>query len=70
MSVRIGVMEKVLKQPRESVFAAAADLGLDGIEIEVLADPAGLRAIIPSDKAINAIASPLNPAAAFAGNLA
>lgn len=43
MNVRIGVMEGVLKQPRESVFAAAASLGFDGVEIEVLSDPEAIR---------------------------
>src|SRR4051794_29983851 len=37
-------MEKVLRQPRESVFALASSLGLDGVELEVRADPAAIRA--------------------------
>jgi sugar phosphate isomerase/epimerase len=36
--VRIGVMERVLRQPRDRVFTAAAELGFEGVEIEVRDD--------------------------------
>lgn len=38
MQPRIGVMEGVLKQPRNQVFAVARELGFSGLEIEVRAD--------------------------------
>lgn len=43
MQFRVGVMEGVLKQPREQAFAAARDLGFAGLEIEVRGDAAALR---------------------------
>jgi len=41
--LRIGVMEGVLRQPRERLFTAAKDLGFAGIEIEVRDDAEALR---------------------------
>ncbi len=38
MPLRIGVMEKVLNQPRERVFRVAAELGFSGLELEVHGD--------------------------------
>jgi sugar phosphate isomerase/epimerase len=40
--LRIGVMEGVLKQPREQLFTTARDLGFDGVEIEVRGDTEAL----------------------------
>jgi sugar phosphate isomerase/epimerase len=37
-------MEKVLRQPREQVFAAAKQIGFEGLEIEVRGDLEALRA--------------------------
>jgi len=41
--LRTGVMEGVLKQPREQLFSVARDLGFDGVEIEVRNDAEALR---------------------------
>jgi sugar phosphate isomerase/epimerase len=41
--LRTGVMEGVLKQPRERLFTIARELGFDGIEIEVRDDAELLR---------------------------
>jgi sugar phosphate isomerase/epimerase len=38
MDLCVGVMESVLRQPRERCFAAARELGFDGVEIEVRGD--------------------------------
>ena len=43
MDLRVGVMEGVLKQPRDSVFAVARELGFAGLEIEVRGDLEALR---------------------------
>ena len=58
--------EDFIELLRESGYALQDEISGEALPV----DPAGLRAIIPSDKAINAIASPLKPSAAFAGNLA
>ncbi|MCC2669340.1 MAG: Xylose isomerase domain protein barrel [Armatimonadetes bacterium] len=42
--LRVGVMERVLRQPRAELFRTAAELGFDGVEIEVGGDLELLRA--------------------------
>lgn len=44
MRLRVGIMEGVLKQPREQAFAAARTLGFEGLELEIRGDLQPVRA--------------------------